>query len=241
MNPVAVLFALPIEARAFLAKVSEDDRLDLSFHACKALVGGRQVFIGITGMGCRNSEIQTAELLSKAQPSALLFAGFGGALDPKLKPGDLVAADSVIFASDTGMREYPAHQTLLDSAANSTCSTLHGRILTTDHIIHTPEEKADLWENQKCSVVDMESGPAADVAARFGVPFLAVRSIIDTAFDVLPDVLAQQRGKGEPASPARILLAAVRRPALFSTLYHLFVRSRLAASNLSTFLEDVLS
>ncbi|HVA24145.1 MAG TPA: hypothetical protein VMW62_07090 [Chloroflexota bacterium] len=106
----------------------------------------------VTGMGCRSLDIGDGE--------ALLLAGFAGACQPWLRPGD------VLLAGDA-----PAE-------LRSRLGAVSGEVRTLDHIAN-PAEKSALG-GEGVAAVDMET---AWLAAASNVPFVSVRVIIDRLED----------------------------------------------------------
>ncbi|HLG70123.1 MAG TPA: hypothetical protein VK009_06830 [Chloroflexota bacterium] len=90
---------------------------------------------------------------------AVLLAGFAGACQPQLRPGDIVLAGEV----------------------PSSLSQFRGEVRTLDHIA-SPREKAALGADGILAV-DMEGARLAEAASAAGVLFLNVRAIIDSVGD----------------------------------------------------------
>ena len=70
---------------------SENSELD-------CLVGelyGKSVVLAVTGVGIKRARTTTSLIIQKYKPSLIIFAGFGGALSPELKLGDIVLGESV--------------------------------------------------------------------------------------------------------------------------------------------------
>ena len=118
-----------------------------------------------TGMG--PSRAAAARLPGKAP---VLVAGVGGALRADLRPGDLVVADEV---RGVGRPPVPVPSApLLAGALRRLGLTVHvGPILTSETLVHAAPEQGGAL------AVDMES---AALAPPDGVPFAAVRAVVDT-------------------------------------------------------------
>ena len=58
--------------------------------------------------------------------------------------------------------------------------------LTVDCIVSTPEQKRAAHSKCSVGIVDMEDYWVAEAAAEAGIPFLAVRAVVDTASQELP-------------------------------------------------------
>jgi adenosylhomocysteine nucleosidase len=59
------------------------------------LVGSTRVILGKTNAGKVNAAMMTALAVSHYSPSAVFFTGTAGAIDPELKPGDVVLGTAV--------------------------------------------------------------------------------------------------------------------------------------------------
>ncbi|MEV7965983.1 hypothetical protein AB0O34_08360 [Sphaerisporangium sp. NPDC088356] len=105
---------------------------------------------------------------------ALAVVGFGGALDPSLRPGDVLVAREVLF----GDRVFACASapSLAEELVRAGLPARTGRLLTCDHVV-TGTERARLAAGG-AHAVDMETGPLA--AASAGRPLAAVRVIVDT-------------------------------------------------------------
>jgi adenosylhomocysteine nucleosidase len=113
---------------------------------------GRQVVVGRSGAGKVNAAIVTTLLIGHFNPSALLFSGTAGAVDPSLYPGDVVIGATVAHHdyglqtpqgiarlgprnAVTGERDpvlVPAPETLLAAARQAAPGVTLPRIKTTE-------------------------------------------------------------------------------------------------------------
>ena len=124
----------------------------------------------------------------------LLSCGIAGALDQALKAGDIVI-DLSAYSREGGNPEPQATAPATldprlrggtrEALTNALPHAHHGRIIGQDHIAVTTAEKAALAATGALAV-DMETHIAARVAARHGLPFIAIRTISDTAQETLP-------------------------------------------------------
>jgi 4-hydroxy-3-methylbut-2-enyl diphosphate reductase len=131
----------------------------------RALKGaGRVVWVG---MGAKR-------LPTPGPDEAVAVAGFGGALDDGLRPGDVLVADEV-RAPDA---VYPCTdpKRLAEEIAALGVTTRIGPLFTADHIVRGHERER--LAKAGARAVDMETAPVAAAAA--GRPLAAVRVIVDT-------------------------------------------------------------
>lgn len=66
-------------------------------------LNGRQVVVGRSGIGKVNAAIVATLLIREFNPSAILFSGTAGAIDPDLLPGDVVIG-ATVAQHDTGLQ-----------------------------------------------------------------------------------------------------------------------------------------
>jgi adenosylhomocysteine nucleosidase len=156
---------------------------------------GDGTLAAVSGMGC-DAAAAAAQALVGAGATALVSWGLAGGLDPGLPAGTICIPCTVIhggaaFASDHHWRE------LLGAAIAARHRVVSGDVLTSAVAIDDRAGKAAAFRETGAVAVDMESGAVAAVAAAHGLPFVAVRVIVDAAGDTLPaTVLAAMTSTG---------------------------------------------
>ncbi|MGI5328269.1 4-hydroxy-3-methylbut-2-enyl diphosphate reductase [Actinomadura nitritigenes] len=170
-----------------------------------------------TGAGPARARRAAARL---RDADALAVAGFGGALDGRLRPGDLFVATEVRGAGPPV--PCPSAEPLAGLLERTTGATVHrGPLVTTDHVV-TGRERAELAATGAMAV-DMESAPLAAAGDR---PVAVVRAIVDTpdrpllgpatltggtaALRRLRTIGPALRAWADAIGPRRILLASPR-------------------------------
>ncbi len=156
--------------------------------AVEALALGKSAHVRVvrTGMGAAKSR-EAAKRLACEPGRGVVVAGFGGALDPSLEPGDVVVADAV---SGPEGRAACASESLAEALRAAGLRVKVGTIACRDHIVGGDERRA-LFEQGACAV-DMESAWLANGAS--GRPFAVVRAVVDTPGRELSRVLHTLRG-----------------------------------------------
>ena len=120
------------------------------------------------------------------RPDLLISTGFCGGLDPRLGIGDLILATEVIHR---GQAIAIAPELLSRARAALAREGIHpapGRLVTAARVIGKKEEKQRLRNETEALGVEMEAGKLAEWADGNGVPFLAVKSVLDPAGVELP-------------------------------------------------------
>jgi 4-hydroxy-3-methylbut-2-enyl diphosphate reductase len=125
-----------------------------------------------TGMGADRSR-RAAAALALEPARAVVVAGFAGAVDPSLEPGDVVVATTVIGPDE---RSRCASESLTPLLRAEGLRVVVGTIACREHIVRG-EERRELFDQGAC-VVDMESAWLAGAAA--ARPFSVVRAVVDT-------------------------------------------------------------
>jgi hopanoid-associated phosphorylase len=105
--------------------------------------------------------------------AGIISIGIAGALDPSLKVGQ------VVIAAD-------AYRPWANRMSAALPGARLGFIVGSDTMLVDAASKAALHRATGALAVDMESHVARDIAARYGLPFAAVRVISDDADRALP-------------------------------------------------------
>ncbi len=172
-----------------------------------------------TGVGPVRTDRQFRAFLDLHTPSEVLIVGYGGALDPALRLGDLVVGRSALLLGEGGsplpLGRLPLEgrwalagsESLVAVAGSSGLTAVVGDILTSRHIIGAPAQKQLLRTAHGAAVVDMETAALARAAALRGIPVSCVRAVSDEAADELLAPLAYAPGQGAAARVAAVLAA----------------------------------
>ena len=184
------------------------------------------VSVLITGMGRKNSERAILQSLPQTQPNLVLTCGFAGALDPRLKIGD------VVFDADSESRLAPILQEAGAAPAKFHCAA---------RVAITIAEKTALHKSTGADVVDMESQFIRQICRDKKIPSATVRAISDSALDDLPLDFNELMTEDDTLSFSKLSLALVKSPGKIPQLMQLQKNTRLAAQNLAAVLEKLLS
>jgi 4-hydroxy-3-methylbut-2-enyl diphosphate reductase len=125
------------------------------------------------GMGPRRAS-KSAELLDRGASGAVLIAGFCGALDPALKPGDVVLASEVRGPTGTTVCSDPA---ILAGVLRRGGLRVHvGPIASSQRLVLRDRRRA--LQRTGALAVDKESAWLAPAAQ--GQPLITLRVVVDT-------------------------------------------------------------
>lgn len=170
--------------------------------------------VGLSGAG-PEAAARCAALLAGQGITALLSWGCAAALAPDLKPGDLVLPGRIIGADGHQLPTDAAWGGHLAAQLQPRLPVCQGSLVESRRIVGSAEEKRALFAATGAVALDMESAAAARAAQGFGLPFLAVRSIVDPAdIDIPPSIAAAFDENGVLHVP-KMLGRALLRPVDF--------------------------
>ncbi|HLG94979.1 MAG TPA: hypothetical protein VKX49_01575 [Bryobacteraceae bacterium] len=228
-----MLAFIAAEAREFagvLRHAKDVAKLDWPMDfARSATLNGRDVVLLANGPGPRLAA-RAAEIAKEhIDLQGLISVGFCGALDPSLKPADIIVARQVCGG--------PTNVTHALTVPRSQSSERKlGKLLSTDHVATTSEEKRMLHRETGSDAIEMEAAALAAKATEWQIPCFAVKAVSDMSCESLPLDFNRLRDAEGRFSRGKIILAALRRPSLFPSLLHLNRRCNLAAEALGDFL-----
>jgi len=197
---IAATFALPAESSEFLRRL--DNKLRTGRNAIRIIRGtldDREIEVLHTGVGEKVCRERVEKFLQNQQFEFLISAGFAGALNDQLHPGDLLLArnfSTVDLTERQSFSSLPIHQ---------------ADLLTLPALIDSSKERNEIARSTGAAAVDMETEFIARACAERGIPLLALRVITDTPrepFPAPPKVLFDiERQRTHLPKLARFLLA----------------------------------
>jgi len=175
-----------------------------------ARLAGWQVAIG---GGTTIGAAYAAQRLIAAGATGIVSFGLAGGLDPSLPSGTLIVAKAVTAYGRTWAT---------DHALNTRLGGVTGHLsLGLDHVVASVEEKRTLSQTTGASMVDMESGAVAVVAAEAGVPFAILRAICDPADRALPPAALVALDAAGRLAAARMGMSILANPSQLAALFGL--------------------
>jgi 4-hydroxy-3-methylbut-2-enyl diphosphate reductase len=145
----------------------------LSVEALALRWGLREARVIRTGAGPARSQASALRLVGSPD-SALAVAGVCGAVDPELRPGDVIVASEL--QGGKGTRKLTNPEALVDALRALGTTAQLGPIRSEDHIVRKAERE-HLRETGAIAV-DMESRWLAEAAGER--PFTVLRVVVDT-------------------------------------------------------------
>lgn len=171
---ICYAFPLAHEAGLLLSHCKEKESFTIDgLHCTLANLGRRRVLIAQIGMGEAAAADHMATVFQHFRLKAVILAGYGGALVPALKVGQVLVANNYSSEAVLGFLRMLSG---FDFA--SFCMI--------DEIVGTPQGRDEYARATGAQVADMETEIVASVVAERQIPFLAVRVISDEHGHVLP-------------------------------------------------------
>ena len=231
MFDVAIFTALGWERRAVTGALRSAETSGPSGAWRGRLADGASCLVVQTGIG----RARAAAAAAAAPPAgAFLACGCAGALVGWLAAGDLVTAESVIALEADGRagERLPAAGAGLAAWAAGRGFRVHaGGLVASPVVLRTAEAKAALRATGALAV-EMESGALAAAARARGIPFAALRVVLDGAGEVLPAGLGVIDEATGEVRAGRALAAMALHPRLWPAAARLARQQRLAARRL---------
>jgi hopanoid-associated phosphorylase len=169
-----------------------------------------------------------ATLIARGADRLVSF-GIAGALDPSLKPGDLVIGAAVRTAQGDRL---PVDQKWLVQLTTHLGNARVADVYGSSSIVGLAAQKAMLFRDSGAVAVDQESHWVADAAHTRRIPFIVVRAIADRAGDTLPSaVLNGLDSSGNPRTAA-VILALLGNPLQLGGLIRVAFQTRRALKSL---------
>lgn len=239
---IAVITAMPEEFNAVARSLEPGTAIRLSLPGLKALscqAAGHEFLLVESGMGFGNAARAAESLIRDCRPDLLISTGFCGGIAPELQAGDVVVAQKIISANESGVEEFPVQfspigQAFVARQAAEEKRVFGGAFVSTSTITSKARLAGMLSGQYQNLVVEMESGAIAIVAAENNIALLAIRAVSDSADEELGFSL------DELCDPDmrrilihKVLLTVLRKPRIIPQLVRLNRSSRRAAESLT--------
>jgi adenosylhomocysteine nucleosidase len=194
-RPLALMVAMAQERRTLQRRLDSvrQQRLD-GFPLVVGHLAGQAVVLVQSGIG-RDRARRALLAVSHLWPLRAVWSlGFAGGLVDGIIPGDLVCPAAVL--SDDGGVDQPlvTSRALADLCAALAAGGIrahNGLLLTVDDPLRTPQMKRAAHQRTGAVAVDMEAAGVARASLELGVPWLAIKAVVDAVEEPLPEFLAR--------------------------------------------------
>ena len=206
----------------------------------RARAGNRDVFLAAVGVGRENARDRLASVIEAARPGYVLGLGFGGALDPRLDIGDLIACRRVCVVEAP---KADARVEFWQSAMVAGLDNLAVKVrdcVTVGGLVGSLEVKIRLGRVTGAYVCDMETSAWVNILNTTKLPYAIVRAVSDRVDqDVTIDFSRFVNKKGR-ISRSKVAAHLFVNPTVFGRVSRLWWTSRRAARSLARFAGPLL-
>jgi adenosylhomocysteine nucleosidase len=190
LNGIGIVVALPHEIPTGFVRTETGERLmPRTLTLYRHVTTAARLMAVQAGVGQARAAEGARLLVRCFSPAILVSFGFAGGLDPRLVRGTLVIG-SALVSENASLAVAVADQALIAGflavAEAEGIPAQRGAIVTTQRLVADTASKAALRAKSGACAVDMETAGIVEVAREAGLPWLAVRAIVDSAQDSLP-------------------------------------------------------
>ncbi|RKX49620.1 MAG: adenosylhomocysteine nucleosidase, partial [Thermotogae bacterium] len=136
----------------------------------RGIVGQNEV-IAISGfIGKVETTAVTQKMIDRFSPNIVVLVSGAGALDPNLKPGDIVAGtefqeyDLIVPTKSNSTRITSVDSNTIEHVQNFFQEAKLGKIISGDRLVQNSEERDELFRNTSALCLDMDSAAVARVS-----------------------------------------------------------------------------
>ena len=184
MERIAIFAALQWECRAVLQQMRQTSRERAAgFTLWRGSTPRGEVVLVKTGMGLAQAEGAARAIRARGEFELFMSTGCAGALAAELAPGDVAVATAIVGNHSRGRFEtHGEHCARAQRVAErAALRVTTGPVLCSPHALATAEQKHAAAVQHGAVAVEMEGASIAAEAAARGIPFISVRSVLDTA------------------------------------------------------------
>ena len=221
---LGVIAPLPAEARCFIGRRVRPGEL-------LSLPGGG--WLKVSGIGNARAS-RAAEELAERGATALLSWGTAGGLDQSLRPGSVIVPKRVLRTEGPSLLVDAEWRDALWRVLAGHVSLCDGAIVESPDVLACPQDKAMLSQRFGAVAVDMESDAIGIVAQQLGMPFMAVRVVVDPGWQSLPSAALKAVDGDGHMLLRRLLVDLARQPSQLVALARLAAQFRTAQAALRT-------
>jgi adenosylhomocysteine nucleosidase len=162
------------------------------------------------GGGTSDGADLAARNLIAAGAKALISFGLAAGLDPAIRPGTIIVAESVLSHGRRWLTD-PSLNARLGGATGHICLGLDG-------IVAAPDDKLRLGRETGAAMGDIESAAVAAVAVAAKLPFAVLRAVCDPVERALPAAALIALDPSGRIAALRLARSIVSRPAQIGAL-----------------------
>ena len=189
--PLAIFAALADEIRIMRSKMQIDESVHVRpSRIDRGTYDEQDLILVRTGIGQKAMSSAASYCIDNFHPKTCLNVGYCGGATPDIETGDLIISERIVH-DETG-EELACSPELVERAhricVDNNLRVSLGGIVTVDHVVSGPHDKAYLGTKNDSRAVDMESFAFAKECNDRGVQFVVVRACLDPMDMLLPDL-----------------------------------------------------
>jgi adenosylhomocysteine nucleosidase len=239
-DDVLIVGALPRELAWVRRAVEVAERRSLPECAIvRGRLEGRSVIVATTGDGERNAAKGIGAVLDTLSAAHVIVVGISGGLSLGLAAGQLLAAREVRDRAGVAAAPDLDLTNRIIRRAGATGATLY----SSADILWTADSKAEVYATlggRPVAAVDVETAVYARAAASRGIPYAALRVVLDPAEESLPLDFNTCRDSSGSVSPFRVATRALARRTIVPALWRLRGRVAECSRRLAAAVRQVL-
>jgi adenosylhomocysteine nucleosidase len=232
---LGIVCALPLELGEFLSRC---ERVRTYTGGDFVFRGGRydgiRIVVVESGAGQERARRAAQALVDAHRPKWILSCGFAGAMDAKLKTGEIIVADKILAPAQ------PTIQLDFRMPADPNGGWHVGGLLTMPHIVRTVDEKRSLAAGHDALAIDMETYGVAAFCREQHHRFFAVRVCTDDLSADLPAEVLSLFGTTGAVRWGAVVGALWNRPGSYQDMLKLREQATQAATRLADFLDGIV-
>lgn len=205
---------------------------------------GKDVVLLCSGVGKEKAQ-KAANILTEEYPlRAIISIGCAGAIHSDIRIGDVVVASQLFSDVPEEEGPFPSHQGLIEKIERC-CQLVGGKyfignMLTSTDVVSSSQAKRDIYERYQALAVEMESAFFAKEAFKKNIPFLAVRSISDTADESIHLDYEKFLDDEDRLIPHKAFLYFLKAPWLLFKYYKIMQNLRYSIQVLNPLIESLV-
>ncbi len=248
---LAIVAALQDEVRSYIDEGGfhiVEETAFLKIHQSARL---GDVIVATGALGRTRAQRAASDLIEQYHPAVVVSAGFSGAVQEGIKPGDIFMCDRLFGvegpplmwrADEAGERpliDVEALEALVTGGTHKLEGFQTGGCLSVPELVLTAPKKAWIGNEFQVAVVDMESYWVNEKCAEYGIPNLTVRSVFDPVDQDLPAFIGEAASESNLRRIGRAMKHVATKPSDATKLFTLASHSKVASASLGRFLSSL--
>jgi nucleoside phosphorylase len=248
---LAIVAALEEEVRSYIDEGgfhTVDETAFLKIHQSARL---RDIIVATGALGRTRAQRAASYMIEQYHPGVVISAGFSGAAQEGLKPGDIFVCDRLLgidgppvlwradMAGERPATDIEALGALVTGGEHKLDGFQTGGCLSVPELVSTAPMKAWIGNEFQVAVVDMESYWVSEKCAEYGIPHLTVRSVFDPVDQDLPGFIGEAASESNLRRLGRAMKHLATKPLDAAKLFSLASQSKTASASLGSFLSSL--